>query len=92
LATAWACDGWMKICLGEHNIAIEHVARAMRLSPLDPRRWEWQFFTALAHLFEGRYNVLAEILWRFFFAKEIAVPQTEFSFSASWCPNRPCSA
>jgi TolB-like protein len=59
LATAWAFDGWMKICFGEHNTAIEHVARAMRLSPLDPRLWEWQFFTALAHFFEGRYDEAA---------------------------------
>ena len=59
LATAWACDGWMKICFGEHDTAIEHVARAMRLSPLDPRLWEWQFFTALAHFFEGRYDEAA---------------------------------
>jgi len=28
----------------------------MRLSPLDPRRWIWQFHTALAHFFAGRYD------------------------------------
>ena len=36
LAIAWGVSGWMKICFGEHNTAIEHAARAMRLSPLDP--------------------------------------------------------
>jgi TolB-like protein len=56
LATAWGVSGWMKICLGEHNTVIEHVARAMRLSPLDPLLWSWQHFTALSHFFEGRYD------------------------------------
>jgi TolB-like protein len=58
-ATAWAFDGWMKLCFGEHSAAIEHVARAIRLSPLDPHLWEWQFFAALAHFFEGRYDEAA---------------------------------
>ncbi len=44
----------MKICFGEHNTAIEHEPRAMRLSPLDPFLWAWHFFTALAHFFAGR--------------------------------------
>jgi TolB-like protein len=56
LATAWGSSGYMKICFGEHNTAIEHEARAMRLSPLDSRRWAWQFHTALAHFFAGRYD------------------------------------
>ncbi len=79
----------MKICLGEHNIAIEHVARAMRLSPLDPRRWEWQFFTALAHLFEGRYNVLAEILWRFFLQKKSRYPKPNSVSARHGAPTAP---
>jgi adenylate cyclase len=56
LAIAWGLSGLMKICLGEHNTAIEHAARAMRLSPLDPFLWAWQHYTALAHYFEGRYD------------------------------------
>ena len=59
LATAWGFDGWMKMCFGEHNTAIEHEARAMRLSPLDPGRWAWHFHTALAHFFAGRYDEAA---------------------------------
>jgi predicted Zn-dependent protease len=49
----------MKICFGEHNTAIEHGAHAMRLSPLDPHLWVWQFHTALAHFYEGRYDEAA---------------------------------
>jgi tetratricopeptide (TPR) repeat protein len=46
----------MKICFGEHNTAVKHEARAMRLSPLDPLLWRWRFHTALAHFFAGRYD------------------------------------
>jgi TolB-like protein len=59
LAAAWGLDGWMKMCFGEHNTAIEHAARAMRLSPLDPRLWVWQFHTAFAHFFASRYEEAA---------------------------------
>jgi len=59
LAAAWAAAGWMKMCFGEHNTAIEHAAHAMRLNPLDPRLWGWQFNTAMAHFFAARYNEAA---------------------------------
>ena len=36
LAMAWLLSGYLKALLGEHEIAIEHLKRAMRLSPLDP--------------------------------------------------------
>jgi tetratricopeptide (TPR) repeat protein len=59
LAAAWGAAGWMKICFGAHKTAIEHATHAMRLSPLDPGLWNWQFHTALAHFFAGRYNEAA---------------------------------
>ncbi|SEC69255.1 adenylate cyclase [Rhizobiales bacterium GAS188] len=36
LARAWNLSGWVRIWLGEPEVAIEHLTRAMRLSPLDP--------------------------------------------------------
>jgi tetratricopeptide (TPR) repeat protein len=59
LAAAWGFSGWIKICFGEPNSAIEHEARAMRLSPLDPRIFVWQSFTAQAHMHAGRYDEAA---------------------------------
>jgi TolB-like protein/class 3 adenylate cyclase/Tfp pilus assembly protein PilF len=56
LAAAWGASGWMKVCFGEPDTAIKHAALAMRLSPLDPRLFVWQFNTALAHLCAGRYD------------------------------------
>lgn len=36
LTTAWYTSGWVRAFLGQTDLAIDHVARAMRLSPLDP--------------------------------------------------------
>jgi TolB-like protein/class 3 adenylate cyclase len=56
LAAAWGFSSWVKACLGEADAAIKHAAAAMRLSPLDPRLFAWQFCTALAHFCAGRYD------------------------------------
>jgi Flp pilus assembly protein TadD len=40
---------------------IEHMARAMRLSPLDPLTFSMQAVTAIGHFFTGRYSDAA--LW-----------------------------
>jgi adenylate cyclase len=56
LATAWYLSGWVRIFRGEPEIAIEHFARAMRLSPLDPVKTFMQTGTALAHMFAGRFD------------------------------------
>jgi TolB-like protein len=56
LATAWASSGWIRMCFGAPDIAVDHEARAMRLSPLDPRLFLWQFFTALAHYCAGHHQ------------------------------------
>ena len=39
LAGAWTAGGWIRICLGEPDTGDRAPARAMRLSPLDPRIW-----------------------------------------------------
>ena len=55
LAAAWTFSGWVKVWLGEHEVAIEHTARAMRLSPHDPLTFLMQDATAAAHFLAGRY-------------------------------------
>jgi tetratricopeptide (TPR) repeat protein len=57
LAAAWFYSGWARIWLGEPDLAIEHLARAMRLNPLDPRIGRMQSATAYAHFFAGRYDM-----------------------------------
>ena len=55
LAAAWLFSGWVKVWLGEPEVAIEREARAMRLSPHDPQIFNMQAATAAAHFFAGRY-------------------------------------
>ena len=59
LAEAWFYGGWAKNYLGEPEPAIERFARAMRLSPLDPRATGMRAGTAHAHFFLGRYDEAA---------------------------------
>jgi adenylate cyclase len=55
LAWAWLFSGWVKVWLGEPEVAIERVARAMRLSPQDPHIFSMQTAIACAHFFAGRH-------------------------------------
>ena len=59
LAEAWFYGGWVKTFLGEPEAAIERFARAMRLSPLDPRVPAMRSGTAFAHFLLGRYDEAA---------------------------------
>ena len=56
LATAWYLSGWLRAYSGEPDVAIEHLARAMRLSPLDPTMYHMQAGTAFAHFLAGRFD------------------------------------
>ncbi|MEH2525434.1 MULTISPECIES: adenylate/guanylate cyclase domain-containing protein [unclassified Bradyrhizobium] len=58
-AEAWFCGGWVKTFLGEQEPAIGRFARAMRLSPLDPRVSGMRAGTAFAHFLLGRYDEAA---------------------------------
>jgi TolB-like protein len=44
-ARAWYASGWVRVYRGEPEVAIEHQARAMRLSPLDPILYNMQVGT-----------------------------------------------
>ena len=56
LASAWHWSGWVRCYLGEPDTAIEHLVRAMRLSPLDPLFYGMEAATAFAHFLAGRYE------------------------------------
>jgi tetratricopeptide (TPR) repeat protein len=53
LAFAWMSSGFARILLGEPGAAIQHVTRAMRLSPQDPQMFAMEIVIAVAHLFAG---------------------------------------
>ena len=56
LAAGWHLSGWVNIYLGKPETAIERMARAMRLNPLDPLMFGMQNGTAAAHFLAGRYD------------------------------------
>jgi len=56
LAAAWRFSGYVRVFLGQPDLAIEHLQRALRLSPLDPLIFIVQNGIVLAHFFARRYD------------------------------------
>ena len=56
LAVAWYASGWLRVFLGEPDVAIQHFSHAIRLSPLDPQIFAMQAGTAYAHFLAGHYD------------------------------------
>jgi TolB-like protein/Tfp pilus assembly protein PilF len=56
LAAAQLLGGSLRLWHGETDAAIEHLTRAMRLSPLDPELYRMQAGMAAAHLFAGCFD------------------------------------
>jgi adenylate cyclase len=56
LMEAWLSSGLVRLVLGEWDLAIDHFARAMRLSPFDPMLFMMQGGTATGHFSTGRYD------------------------------------
>ena len=56
LAQAWNLSAWVRVWRGEPDLALDHAARAMRLSPLDPSLNSMLAAAAYAHLLAGRYE------------------------------------
>ena len=54
LAYAWYSSGWLRIWIGEPEVAIQHLDRFMRMSPLDPIMARAHAAIAFAHVFTGR--------------------------------------
>lgn len=57
LSGARYLGGFLRLWLGETETALEHLARAMRLSPLDPELYRMQAGMAVAHLFEEHFDM-----------------------------------
>jgi TolB-like protein/tetratricopeptide (TPR) repeat protein len=57
LAQTWALSAWLRIWRGEPDLALDHVARAMRLSPLDPSRAGMHGAMAYAYFLKSRYDM-----------------------------------
>jgi len=55
-AWAWLFSGWAQMWLGEPEVAIERLVRAMRLSPQESQMFGMEAAMAWAHFFAGRYQ------------------------------------
>lgn len=55
-ASSVGIGGMIKIWLGEPEVGIERLVRAMRLSPFDPMTPGWRYGMALANFLLGRYD------------------------------------
>jgi tetratricopeptide (TPR) repeat protein len=56
-AQAWVLSSWLRIWRGEPDLALDHVAQAMRLSPVDPSLYAMLAAAAFAHFLAGRYDL-----------------------------------
>jgi TolB-like protein len=56
LAAGWLFSGFVRLFLGEPDVTVEHAARAMRLSPLDPFTFLASSVVGGGHFFAGRYD------------------------------------
>jgi TolB-like protein len=61
LAAAWYASGWLRIWLGDPEVALEHLARLVRLSPRDAMMPGIQGATAFALFFAGRVDEAAAL-------------------------------
>lgn len=60
LAWAWHRSGWLHVYLEKGEIAIDHFQRSLRLSPVDPTRFNLLIGIGAAHFAEARYDLAAE--------------------------------
>jgi TolB-like protein/Flp pilus assembly protein TadD len=55
LAWAWLYSSWVKISLGEPEIALERIEQALRLSPNDPQTASFHSAKGSAQFYAGRF-------------------------------------
>jgi TolB-like protein len=56
LAVGWLYSGFVRVWRGEPEIALDHLRRAMRLSPQDPQLVQMQTATAYAYFGAGQHE------------------------------------
>jgi TolB-like protein len=88
LAAAWHLSGWVSIYRGKPETAIDHMARAMRLNPLDPLMYGMQNGTAAAHFLAGRYDEAATRLERALSAHANYLPALRMAAASHACADR----
>jgi len=57
LAMAWHLSSWIRSFIGQQDVAVMHLERAARLSPVDPQRPGMQASIACAHFAARRFDL-----------------------------------
>jgi adenylate cyclase len=74
LAWGWNYSGWIRLHLGHWEIALKHIAHAMRLSPLDALKYNMQAGMAFANFLGGHFDEAATWVERALRAKPNYLP------------------
>jgi TolB-like protein/Tfp pilus assembly protein PilF len=61
LGAAWYVSGWVRLFLGRPDEALEHLGRAIRLSPSDPLIFKMRAALGYAYFLVGRYDDAAAL-------------------------------
>jgi adenylate cyclase len=61
LAMAWHLSGWIRCFSGQQDLAVKHLERAVRLSPVDPQRPGMLAAIAVAHFAAGRFEIASSL-------------------------------
>lgn len=64
LAAGWQTRGWVSVLLGEHQMALDQIARAQRLNPMDPQGFISDGGMGAANLGLRRYDEAVKWLAR----------------------------
>ncbi len=54
-SAVWHASGWLKVWTGDPDMAIQHLERFVRISPLDPLLHSVSTAISFAHVFAGRF-------------------------------------
>ena len=87
MAQAWTLSAWLRVWRGEPDLALEHVAHAMRLSPLDPNMFAMHGAMAYAHFLAGRYDMASSCAEKAI-ARQSGFPAGNMHFRSQQCARR----
>ena len=89
LGAAWSASGWVRTLTGQPDLAIEHLAHAMRLSPLDPLMFLMHTGTSAALFAAARYEEAFSAALRAFREQPNFVPAVRLmAANAAFCGRR----
>ncbi|HEX6110978.1 MAG TPA: winged helix-turn-helix domain-containing protein [Geminicoccaceae bacterium] len=88
LAAGWYVSGWIRLFLGEPDVAIEHLGRAITLGQFDPLSFKMHAALGYAHFLSGRYDEAAAWAERALHARPHYLTGMRLAAAAHACAGR----